>query len=83
MSKYKPLEIHLRASGRTSVPMTFDEIERVIGAKLPPSAIKHYQQWWENDPSPSRQSHAWLRAGYRTENVDRAGRRLVFRKSTM
>ena len=35
MSKYTPLEIFLRDQRRDLVPMTFAEIERVIGAPLP------------------------------------------------
>ena len=62
--------------------MTFGEIERIIGAKLPPSALKH-RPWWSNNPSNSVITHAWLRAGYRTEKVDMEGRRLVFRKSAL
>lgn len=86
MSQYEPLEIHLRDSGQESVPMTFGEIEKIIDAKiidakLPPSAFRH-RPWWANDRSHI-QAHSWLRAGYRTENVDMAGRKLVFRKSTM
>ena len=80
MSKYGPLETHLRRLGQTSVPMTFGEIERVIGAKLPPSAFKH-RPWWSNNPSNSVVTHAWLGAGYRTAKVDMTGRKLVFRKS--
>ena len=84
MLKYEPLEIYLRKSGRESVPMTFGEVERIIGAKLPRSAFEH-SQWWENDSSHSRhsQARAWLRAGYKTKGVDMASRKLVFRKSTM
>ncbi len=80
MSKYGPLETHLRRSGQTSAPMTFGEIERVIGAKLPPSAFKH-RPWWSNNPSNSVITHAWLGAGYKTAEVDMTGRKLVFRKS--
>ena len=41
MSKYDPLADHLRGSGQESVPMTFADIEQVIGAKLPQSAFTH------------------------------------------
>ena len=81
MSQYEPLETHLRKSGRASVCMTFDEIKDVIG-ELPPSAFRH-RPWWSNNPSNNPMTHAWLRAGYRTANVDMEGRKLVFRKSTM
>ena len=79
MSKYTPLTTHLRASGRASVPLSFDKIERIVGAKLPPSAFK-YRAWWSNNPTNSVITHAWLDAGYKTANVDMASRKLVFRK---
>lgn len=37
-AKYQPLTSHLRAQRADQVRMTFTEIERVIGAKLPHSA---------------------------------------------
>ena len=80
MSKYAPLATHLRGSGQAVVPMTFDAIEHVVGAKLPPSAYKH-RAWWSNNPSNSVITHAWLDAGYRTADVDMPDRKLVFRKS--
>ncbi|MCY4382095.1 MAG: hypothetical protein OXE44_02965 [Nitrospinae bacterium] len=79
MSKYEPLTVHLRKSGIASVPITFDKIERIVGVKLPPSAFK-YRAWWSNNPTNSVITHAWLEAGYKTANVDMAGRKLVFRK---
>lgn len=81
MSKYEPLTAHLLESGHASIPITFDGIERIVGAKLPPSAFK-YRAWWSNNPTNSVITHAWLDAGYKTANVDMAGRKLVFRKSS-
>ena len=60
--------------------MTFADIERVIGADLPPSAFKH-RPWWSNNPSNSVITNSWLKAGYKTENVDMAGKKLVFVKA--
>lgn len=80
MSKYDPLAHHLRESGQVAVPMTFGEIERIIGARLPPSAFKH-RPWWSNNPSNSVITHAWLNAGYKSTEVDMPGRTLVFRKT--
>ena len=80
MSKYAPLADHLRSSGQESVAMTFGDIERIIGAKLPQSAFNH-RAWWSNNPTNNIMTHAWLKAGYTTVNVDMAGRTLVFRKS--
>ena len=67
MTKYAALEAHLRESGQDTVPMTFADIARVIGADLPPSAFKH-RPWWSNNPSNSSITRSWLEAGYKTEN---------------
>jgi hypothetical protein len=78
--KYAPLETYLSNQSHNQVPMTFAEIERLLGEKLPPSARKH-RPWWSNNPSNSVITHAWLRAGYKTAQVDMGGERLVFQKS--
>ena len=79
-SKYAPLESHLRDSGRERVPMTFGEIEHVIGAPLPKSALRH-RTLWSNNPANWVMTKAWLAAGYATEQVDMQNRKLVFQKS--
>jgi hypothetical protein len=79
MSKYEPLGEYLKKQGKERVPMTFAEIERVTGAKLPPSAGKH-RPWWSNNPSNSVMTKVWLDAGFESEQVDMAGRKLVFRR---
>ena len=81
MTKYAPLESHLRDSGREDVPMTFKEIEHVIGAQLPPSAFKH-RALWSNNPTNHVMTKSWLAAGYKTADVDMATGRVVFRKAT-
>ena len=59
--------------------MTFSQIERIIGAKLPASA-QQYRAWWSNNPNNSVMTRAWLDAGFRSERVDMARRKLTFRK---
>ena len=81
MSKYAALETYLLESGQEVVSMTFGDIEKIIGADLPPSAFKH-RPWWSNNPSNSVITNSWLKAGYKTENVDMAGEKLVFVKVT-
>ena len=80
MLKYAPLADYLRGSGQESVPMTFGDIERVIGAELPQSAFTH-RAWWSNNPTNNVMTHAWLEAGYTTAKVDMAAHTLVFRKA--
>lgn len=79
MSKYDALGAHLRGQGADVVPMTFAQIERVVGAKLPKS--QKQQAWWSNSTSNNVMTQVWLDAGYRSEQVDVAGRKLVFRRT--
>ena len=76
-TKYHPLFEHLLFSGQGHQSMTFAEIEAVIGAPLPPSA-RQREEWWSNSPSGHSQARAWLRANYRTSNVDLAGEKVDF-----
>ncbi len=79
MTKYEPLHDHLNACDKDVLPMTFKSIEKVIGAKLPPSAFKH-RPWWSNSDIAHSHPRSWLSAGYETANVDMLGCQLVFRK---
>src|SRR5579864_9300671 len=79
MSKYEPLGEYLKKQDRERVPMTFAEIERVTGVKLPASATKH-RPWWSNNPTNSAMTQVWLDAGYESEQVDMAARKLVFHR---
>jgi hypothetical protein len=79
MGKYAPLGDFLRAQHASLVPMTFDEIEEVTGAKLPPKAQRH-RAWWSNNPLNNVMTKVWLEAGFETEQVDMAARKLVFRR---
>ncbi|WP_306252304.1 hypothetical protein [Parvularcula sp. IMCC14364] len=79
MSKYAPLQDYLERTGALTIPMTFEEIEQLVGEKLPASAYKH-RPWWSNNPSNSVITHAWLAAGYKTAKVDMASKHLVFTK---
>jgi hypothetical protein len=79
MGKYAPLTEFLRKQALDEVRMTFAQIERVIDAKLPPKA-QRYRAWWSNSPSNNVMTRAWLDAGFRSEQVDMDGRKLVFRR---
>jgi hypothetical protein len=80
MGKYEPLKEFLRKQGVNEIQMTFAQIERVIDAKLPPKAQQH-RAWWSNSPTNNVLTKAWLEAGFRSEQVDMEGRKLVFRRS--
>ena len=75
--KYDPLRHYLCQQMGSRVPMTFQQVESVIGGRLPASARRH-RPWWANDATGHAHASAWLGAGYRTEQVDMEGERLVF-----
>ena len=79
VSKYEPLGDFLRSQRTNEVRMSFAEIERVTGTKLPPKA-QNYPAWWSNNPSNNVMTKIWLAAGFKTEQVDVNARRLVFRR---
>jgi hypothetical protein len=79
VGKYEPLADFLKKQPSGEVRMSFTEIERVIGGKLPPKA-QHHRAWWSNSPSNNVMTKAWLKAGFRSEQVDMAERKLVFRR---
>ena len=78
-TKYSALEEALKKHREDQVAMTFSEIERIIGSKLPPTAFKH-RAWWSNNPSNSVITVAWKNAGFETAQVEMEAHRLVFRR---
>jgi hypothetical protein len=79
MGKYVPLTEFLQKQPGGEVRMSFAQIERVVGFKLPPVAQRH-RAWWSNSPTNNVMTRAWLDAGFRSEQVDMAARKLVFRR---
>lgn len=78
MGKYEPLCAYLKMQSGDVVPMTFAQIEAVLGDKLP--ASKAHRAWWSNNPDNNVMTREWLDAGFETEAVDIAGEKLVFRR---
>ena len=70
MSEYEALKayfISLPYYQREAV-FSFEQLEKLLGRKLPPSARTHLP-WWENDNSSGTHSHtqAWLQAGWKVD----------------
>jgi len=78
MGKYTALADYLRAQEGNEVSMTFTQIERLIGTRLPPS--HRYRAWWSNNSFNSVMTKAWLDAGFESSNVNMKERKLVFRR---
>jgi hypothetical protein len=80
MSKYEPLAAFLKAKGAGEVRLSFREIEKILGAKLPPSAYQH-RPWWANEARGHVHAKAWLDAGYETTEVDMGAKKLIFKRA--
>ncbi len=79
MGKYEPLGQFLKKQKRDRIAMTFAEIEKIIGAKLPKSKLN--RAFWSNNPDNNVMTREWVEAGYETCDVDvRSGRLIFFRR---
>ncbi len=73
--KYVPLGAHLRrlAGEHSDVTLTFAEIERIIGARLPQGAQS--QPFWSGvHGKPPPRARAWLAAGFVAQPDPQHGR---------
>lgn len=66
--KYRLLSDYLHDSEKAKVELTFNDIEELLGFKLPPSAYTH-RAFWANTTSHSI-ALSWLGVGYETVEVD-------------
>lgn len=65
MAKYDPLGAYLTRRGSPEIELAFEEVERIIGTRLPETASR--PQWWANESDPDTrhvQCKAWRDAGY-------------------
>ncbi len=77
MSKYTPLQTHLERKEGSQLPMTFSEVEEILGFSLPPSARNH-PAWWSNNRGTNVAVKAWRDAGWRTSRVSLPEQRVTF-----
>lgn len=79
-NKYLPLETWFREQPitKTRLKLTFDQVEKILGAPLPASATK-LTTWWTN-VLPKIQSHrtAWLNNGWKVVEFDQKARWVKF-----
>ena len=55
MRKYDPLMIYLDESGKEEITLQYEEIEKIIGDKLPNTAHRK-SEWWSNNDKTHSQS---------------------------
>lgn len=80
MSKYEPLPQFLSSRTEPIQKLSFAQIERVLGFKLPQSAYEH-EAWWSNNATGHSHARSWLSAGWRTQDVDLSSRKVTFRRA--
>lgn len=78
-SRYAPLAVYLQSllTEQDKVEMSFEDVELLIGGRLPKYARQH-RSWWANDSSGHVQSQQWLGAGWRVSAVNMSGERVTF-----
>lgn len=76
--KYLQLQQFLKSNGSENIILSFENIEMILGFKLPGSAYKYFA-WWSNHIGSHTQAHSWKDAGYKTKSVQ-LGKQVVFIK---
>ena len=76
--KYRYLANYLKESNKSRVSLRFEEIEKIIGFKLPNSARNH-RAYWSNSTSHSI-ALSWMSVNYETVEVNLTKEFVVFEK---
>lgn len=80
VGKYRNLAEWLARDSRATIPMTFAEIEEILGFPLPPFSRKHAAHWSSYEGSAvARAIHD---AGWRASQVDMKSKRLTLERPT-
>jgi hypothetical protein len=66
--------------GMDTFSLSFEQIETILGEKLPESALIHLA-WWGNDVQTHPQAKAWLQAGFQVKSIDLENKTIIFRAS--
>lgn len=77
MGKYDPLGEYLARQPQPRVELSFEQIEGILAAELPPSAYR-YQAFWANNPRGHVHASAWLGAGWKVQGVDLTRKLITF-----
>jgi RNA-directed DNA polymerase len=76
--KYRPLLEYFNQRDEAVFTLTFEEIEKIIGRKLPNSAIVHPNFWYS--VGETVMSFSWTSNGYKIRKLDRTKKRVVFER---
>lgn len=78
-SRYAPLAdwLQSKTGNEDQVTLTFNQVEEIIGGKLPASAHSH-RAWWANDAQGHPHSALWLEAGWRRSYLNMDEKQVSF-----
>ena len=76
-SRYAPLVSHLAKHRPDSLSLRFEDVEGILGRKLPSAAYRH-RAWWANDRVSHTQSRLWLEAGWRVSSISVTAETVTF-----
>ena len=82
MSKYTPLKNYLAGLPPITrdTTLTFEQIERIINDKLPPSAHVH-RAWWANEVEGMHtHARAWIDVGWCVDAISQIQKWVRFRR---
>ncbi len=78
--RYAPLEKYLRdlPGSQREITLRFEQIERILNAKLPSSAYED-RRWWDHETEANHVSpRSWANAGWKVESLDVREERVRF-----
>jgi CBS domain-containing protein len=76
-SRYAPLALYLEGVQQDQIQLTFQDIERILGDSLPPSA-RQWRSWWANDTTHHPHAQEWLTVGWRVARIAMTEERVTF-----
>jgi hypothetical protein len=80
LSKYEPFGDYLNRQKAGKIRLSFSQIEKILGDKLP--ASKRYPAWWSNNTFNSVMTKIWLHAGWKSQEVDTENEEVSFVRVT-
>ena len=78
-TKYKAISEFLYANWAPRIELSYEQLEDILGFKLPESAHQFPQSYWANTEYHTY-AKSWLRLGYRAK-VDAENQKVVFERN--
>lgn len=80
MNKYEPLKLYFSSLKLSTIRLTFKDLEKILGCKLPPSAYK-YSAWWQ--PNGHSHTYSWCDCNFKVDSVDLVNQIVFYKKESL